>query len=355
MLSLLDIAKEADGVDMPVLKDKELPPIIPNRVLIADADSFAYDNADLNTGVNKNFENLEIQVETLRLLAGAEKVELHLTMGDKGGRYEIAQHKEYQGNRKNRDPFLQARVKELRLKMSELNDDKVTAVVHEHQEADDGCAQRMYEDRGYVDCVLTSIDKDLWMVGGLHMHPKTFEIKEYPWGYGETYLDVENYSTKKVIGKGTSFFWHQLLMGDTADNIQGLPDFGMTVTNRHFPTKPMLRALAKAGASDWPADKGVPLERYDRLAAAQKPKKCGPVAVAEYLKDCKNDLDAFRLVKYAYESHYGEGVNPYTKWDGTEAKATATQHLLTEARLLWMRRTKDEDVLTFFREVTGNE
>jgi hypothetical protein len=354
-MDLLNIAQEANGIDGVFIKDKELPPIIPNRVLIADADSFAYDNADLNTSVNKCFENLEIQIETLRLLAGAEKVELHLTMGNKGGRYEIAQHKEYQGNRKNRDPLLQARVKELRLMMSKIESDIVIAIIHKDQEADDGCAQRMYADKDTGNFVLLSVDKDLWMIGGLHMHPKTYDITEYPWGYGETYLDTENYSTKKVIGKGTSFFWHQLLMGDTADNIQGLPTFGKDVTNRHFPTKPMLRALEKASASDWPEDKVVPLDRYDRLAAAQKPKKCGPVAVAEYLADCKTDLEAFKKVKEAYRSHYGEGVNPYTKWDGTEAKATVGHHLLTEARLLWMRRTVGEDVLTFFKEVIGND
>ncbi len=330
----------------------EPPPTVAGRVLLYDADFAAYQCGYKweEESLEKSIENLRVLIQSMRMLAGAETIELHLTMGNKGGRYETAVVKEYQGTRDKRPDGLVERVGALREFMANCTDEHVIPRVWTTQEADDGLCQSMFKDREIGNNVLWSMDKDLWMVGGLHMHPKTYELEEYPWGFGECHLD-DSTSTKKVVGKGTSFFWHQLLMGDTADAIPGLPNLSAGITMACFPTKKLTDAKARVAKATGPAKRKAALKALDTVKKAVKPRKCGAVAAYEYLKHATNDVQAYSLVMDAYREHYGNGTFEYTGWDGRVHTLTAGHMMLEQARLLWMRREIDEDVTTFFKEI----
>ena len=146
------------------------------------------------------------------------------------------------------------------------------------------------------------------MVGGMHLSADASEITQSTWGYGETFLDRSK-SAPKISGKGTSFFWHQLLQGDSVDGIPGLP----------------------------------------KLPSG---KPCGAVGVTNYLKEATNDKEALALVYRAYFELYGNSYS-FTAWTGLKYAVSASDMLLEQARLLWMRRERGQDVLDFLKEVNS--
>ncbi len=338
--SQLDVEDtQTEGLDF----KPEPPEVVAGRVLHADADFLAYHCGYRweEESLEKSTETLKIEIETLRIMAGAEKIALHLTLGNKGGRYQIAKVKEYQGHRKKSEG-LQERVSALRAFMAGYKTPTVLPVPSYEQEADDALCQAMAaaDHGGWVkEAVLWSLDKDLWMVGGLHMDPKTYKITLFPWGYGDCHLD-DSTSSKKVVGRGTSFFWHQLLMGDTADGIPGLPKFGKQLSMEYWPTKALTTARQKGNAN-----------QISKIAANYTQKAAGPVAAYQYLLGCRDDREAFARVRTAYLSYYGAGTFMADDWRGGKYEATAGHMLLEQARLLWMRREPNEDVQTFFKEV----
>lgn len=315
------------------------PPLVEDRVLQIDADICAYEVCNLDESFSENKENLKVHLQTLRIMAGAPAANVHLTMGNKGGRYEIATVQEYQGNRKNRDPEQQARVKLLREYMSTMDEPHLTPYKWTDREADDGMSifqRRRIKDFGIHASVISTVDKDLYMVPGLHMHLKTFDFKEVPDGYGEIWLCRET-STTKVKGIGTSFFFAQLLMGDGADYIPGLPKVSKEHVNRFNPTKAMLEAKTTSARQ--------------KIAAKRKASTCGPVFTDTLLRDIKTERAAFDRVLELYTGYYGSGQFTYTDWRGKVRQSTAYEMLLEQGRLLWMHRTLDDDVEDYFNEI----
>jgi len=119
----------------------------------------------------------------------------------KNFRHQIAKTRPYKGNRKvaHRPTY----EKEIKKYMMENYD----CIVGDNEEADDlmGIAQTAY---GPEDSVIISLDKDLDQVPGL----------KYNWVHDIRYnidSDTARYN-----------FYHQLLTGDTTDNIPGLPGIG---------------------------------------------------------------------------------------------------------------------------------
>ena len=332
------------------------PDEVKGRILHHDSDFLAY-----QCGYKWETESLEVSIEhlrkaiqTCRIMAGAEFIFLYLTMGDKGGRNAIATVKEYQAQRAGRDPGLTKRVKELREFMATCTDPGVTPKVQMEQEADDALCQAMQvakdSNRDHYLNVLQSADKDLWMVGGLHVNAKTYEIEDFPFGYGQCDLDI-NGTRKKLVGRGTSFFWHQLLMGDTADNIPGLPEFSEKLVLEYWPTKAIIAARDKIKSSTSTGQSTKLKKSLHNLIAKIKPKKVGAVGAYEYLYHCKTDRQALVAVLAAYREHYGDADFLANHWNGQIFTSTAGEMLLEQARLLWMRRTEGEDVTTFFEEL----
>ena len=328
------------------------PDEVKGRILHHDSDFLAYqcgykwDTESLDVSI----DHLRKAIQTARIMAGAEFIYLYLTMGTKSGREGYATVKEYQANRSDRDPGLMKRVRELREYMATCNDPGVTPQVQMTQEADDALCQAMQSAKTEPELhIMWSMDKDLWMVGGKHVNAKTYAIEEFPFGYGRCEMD-ESGTRKKLTGKGTSFFWHQMLMGDQADNIPGLPEFGADIVGRYFPSK-AIQAKRQQIKSCTSSSQMTKLKKsLKKLRDDVKPKKCGAVGAYEYLADCRTDKDAFYRVHDAYISHYGHS-GLVKHWNGTVQQVSAADMMVDQARLLWMQRTVGEDVRDFFREI----
>jgi len=307
------------GLDTSQLKheDKKFEPIdtVPGRVVQVDADFLAYQvSFDEEISISDMKSNCDSMVERLRLLSGAEEVNLHLTPSgsNKGNRPEQALLKEYQANRKNKvkPKFLNV----IREWMHKERD----AILHMNCEADDGMAIEQYkalsEGNGNLS-IIASKDKDLCMIPGLQLDWDTGVISdtENDFGYIEL-IQMDNKSkTKKVKGRGWKFFWAQMLMGDTADNIQGLP-------------KVCLPKFCPTG----------------------KPKACGPVITYDILNGVDCNKKAFELVRDLYRA-CGDKFG-YKDWRD-KSDVHFGKVFKSEAQLLWMRRKEcPNDVLDWMKE-----
>ena len=327
-------------IEMPL----ELPETVPGRVLQVDADQLCYlagchDDEPFATAKH-NFHSV---LETFMIQAGAEYYTLHLTGADKGGRFEIATVKEYQANRKGK-----AKPKHL-MALREYVGGLPEAVYHNNQEADDGMAQGNYaaiKAGNESLSVICSADKDLRMCSGYHLNQQTGELVHVD-GYGE--IRLTEGKSKAVKGYGTSFFWAQLLMGDTADNIPGLPALGPDTLVRYpeFHTKALLKLLDRCECGDTKAE-----DTAAQKIMSMKHKLCGAVAAYNVLKDVTGDKEAFATVLQCYRDHYGTDPFEYTTWAGETVTGTATSMLIEQMHLLWMRRVHGtDDVLNFLKGI----
>lgn len=133
-------------------------------------------------------------------------------------RYEMGKTKPYKGTRNNPKPFHFYNI------VAYLMANYSVIVSQDGLEADDEiCITARYMGEGYTIC---SRDKDLRICPGWH----------YSWECGKQaamgphYTDVEGSLHKKdngdVYGYGMKFFFFQMLTGDAADNIPGLPGVG---------------------------------------------------------------------------------------------------------------------------------
>jgi hypothetical protein len=281
--------------------DSTQRPIDKNLVLQLDADFACYECANTDESVNQNIKNLKSRVRHLGALAGAGHINVHITLGMKGGRSEMATVKPYQENRAGVNDERKARVHLLREALANWATETITPVPSTLQEADDALAQHQIariESHGVASSAIMSGDKDLWMVKGRHCDAKSGAYYEVS-GFGKTeYREVGNLKPK-LVGEGTSWFWHQMLMGDTADNIAGLPQLSGRLMDIYVPRK------AKK--------------------PARKPAQCGEAKAVAVLKGLKTDALCARAVLACYQEHYG--------------KALGMEMLVESAFLLWMRRT----------------
>lgn len=334
------------GVDFEKLEgpieEISYPDTVPGRVLHIDGDFIAYQiSADEEKTLEDMMHNHDVSVETLRLLAGAEKAVCHLTDKDscKGKRYDLAIQKEYQCNRKDKEK------PEHLYTMKKWMVDSRGAINHTDQEADDGLCQANWEaiQNGTPELsVLVSKDKDLKMCSGYHLHWEMGDL-EFVDGFGYIEMD-ESTSTKKITGKGTAYFWAQMLTGDSADSIAGLPTVPGSVMNKIKPTKPIASAVEVLKTSKDESKR----EKAKATLAARKAAKCGPVTAFELLKSLKNDKQCFELVKALYRKH---GENTGFKHWLTGDDVRWQDVFISEAQLLWMRRHPGEsDVFKFFME-----
>jgi hypothetical protein len=352
---------QVGGVDITTIdldnSDFVLPEVVQGRYLNADGDIYAYNCAgNDDTTTEEVVYNLKAEVAARMQLTGATDYILHITGdgSDKGQRHRIACVKEYQANRKDKP-----KPKNLAFARKYIQE-HMNSEAHYDQEADDGLAQfqQTFIDKGESHLsVLDSTDKDLRMVAGLHLDPYTHKIIEVE-GYGSCWYDLEK---SKVLGWGTSFFWHQLLMGDTADNIPGLPAFGKELSASIWPTAPLTEQIRRTTELTMPSGKQLSEKQYEAAKAKVqelrdtfKQKPAGAKAAYDYLEGCTTDAEAFELVIKAYESYYGTGTLDFTDWRDNNYKRTARSMILEQAILLWMRTYKGvADVQRFLRSING--
>lgn len=132
-------------------------------------------------------------------------------------RYAVAVTRPYKGNRKNPKPFHFYNLQAYMLATYQC------VISQDGYEADDEMSMAQF---GRDDTIICSRDKDLRITPGWH----------YSWecggqySIGPSYTDplgsLEVRSDRKTLGYGLKFFYYQLIVGDTADYIPGLPGCG---------------------------------------------------------------------------------------------------------------------------------
>lgn len=253
------------------------PPKVPGRTLLVDGDMVSYSNAGNDDTPPGNARLSAIaRIENLRDMSGCEKVVVHLTdnASTKGDRYIIATVKPYQDHRKSgRKPKNWAYLRDW---MQSYCGDLFTVKTWGTREADDGIAYHATV-LGVDKAVIATADKDMRMIPAWHIDWSTYQL---------TRLDNE-FRVWGDNGKlyGHAWFWQQVLQGDAADNIPGLPKY---------------------------MDGG-------------KPKLIGEKTAEKFLSQVNCDLDASGVVAALYASYYPDD------W---------ADRLAEQMALLWMRRDR---------------
>lgn len=189
--------------------------------LEVDADSLIYKVAATTKTLEAAKRRFVQEALTLHYLADADVSALHLTPKHctKAGRFNINAVKPYQGNRTNtQKPPL---VEPLRYAVGRerlVLPDEISIVFNDVYEADDSVVMACHRD---ANSIFYSEDKDLNCL--LNRKLCQHESIVLPTVQGLGWLSLQELSrSKKVDGRGPVFFWAQMLMGDTADNIQGI-------------------------------------------------------------------------------------------------------------------------------------
>lgn len=305
------------GVDLDNLESQlgtPQVPVVKGRVAHIDADFMAYivsadtraeqDGLKAMRNLPHKFGQIKEFAAYLTRLVGAEKSVLHVTPhgSNKGNRPDQAVQAEYQANRKGKA------APEHLIPIRSFIIDECQGVPHMDQEADDGLVQAMYADP--INSVIVSDDKDLLMAPGLHYVPNSKEWHDVGWDdFGKLWID-DSGSQKKVRGYGPLFFFFQLLMGDSADNIKGLP-----------------------------------------LAAGKtKAVKVGQMKALELISGVDNVKDAFSHVRTLFNTAQDEHEHVFKHWKTGEV-VTPNQALMGDMQTLWMRRSRNpKDVIQFLKE-----
>lgn len=275
------------------------PSPVPGRVAHIDADFMCYqvsaETRDELDGIKprKSLDDMKYNaqrgLEHLMRITGSTSYVAHITPSgsNKGNRDVLALTKGYQANRK--DKAKPEHLSTIRTFIGE----ELPSAVHLDQEADDGMAQANYNATDSNLSVIVSKDKDLRMVPGLHWDFDDECIVDVDDPFGSIWVDRTKKSAK-VLGWGTKFFWAQLLMGDTADNISGLP-------------------------------------------CDPDGKKVGPIAAYNYLEDCTSDWQCFLVMKYLW-------INSPHEWTDYRDNSPSfwAKNMVSDMQLLWMRRKPDQ-------------
>lgn len=341
-----------NGVDLDGLAHETdtltFPDPVPGRCVHIDADFLAYQVSYESDTSTKTFDdmqhNAEMATETLRLLAGASHVHLHLTpsTSNKGGRFDHALLKEYQGNRLDKPKPRYLGI------MREWLAQKFPGTLHETCEADDGMSSMQYAAvaNGRKNfSIIASKDKDLTMVPGLHLDWDKGIIRETD-EFGHIEIVIKS-GGKKLVGLGQKYFWAQMLMGDGADNISGLPRITGKVANKIRPTKEIEKALDIIASGEV----GTPKYLKAKSTLATRPSLAvGPVMAYDLLDAVNSNRVAFEVVKNLYRD-YGETIG-FTHWK-TGEPVHWSKAFTSEAQLLWMRRNKEDPncVFKWFKEI----
>lgn len=269
-------------------------PLTLGRELLADGDALAYYCAGKDdTSPGQARTNLLMFLREAERASGSERVRVFVTGrgSDKGKRYAVAKVKPYQGNRSGgRRPKNWEFLREV----LEGGVPGFPTEVTNNAEADDLFGR--YSARlGAANVVILTQDKDMHMVPGWHMDWKTKELTFAPPGlWSLPYGD-------KVLGR--KWFWLQMLMGDTADHIPGLPRY----------VKPNGKSVQCGEVT-----------AYGILADVEKAAACAQVP--------ENSI-ALNVVAGVYQDYYGD------RWP---------LEFVEQAILLWMRNDEAGHVFNVF-------
>ena len=261
------------GVDLTALGNQMQPQDPLDMVLLLDSDQHIYKAAStvkrLDTAIRR-FYQLVLEE---KFYTNAKEVRAYITPSDnfKCGRYLLPTVKPYQSQRATRKEIpLKAPLKaHLIANPYEYTAQGIEIIFDYHAEADDRIIEDSIDfgERGIV----SSFDKDMNLCRGPKWNPEIGTISTIDNAYGWIEYDK---SKGNIVGHGTAFFWAQMLMGDYADNVQGILTLGG--------------------------------------------KLCGPAKAYEFLKDLGSEAEAANAVVRAY--------------------AEINQNFLAEAECLWLHR-----------------
>jgi len=270
---------------------------IPGRLLLADGDGLCYycaGNDDTAPGTAR--ANLLDKVRSAARSAGAERVKILVTGrgSHKGHRYAVARVKPYQGQRDGgRRPKNWAFLRETLETWAPTDDIEVEITTD--AEADDLFSRYA---TSHPDCVIYTQDKDMQMVYGWHLEWTTHLLVHVPKGTWEKVHSEDTY--------GRKWFWMQMLHGDGADNIPGLP---------------------------WYTDGSVYAKTYKdkEKRGTIKTLQCGAASSAvKGLADVSSDMGACLYLQGLYRTCYGD------RW---------LVEMLEQGILLWMRTDQTSSAL----------
>lgn len=176
----------------------------PYDIVICDFDSVIFRagfGAPPGSPVEHSLHNVKNQVEKVLNLTNAESYVIYLG-GTGNFRYDLATIRPYKGKRDDRKP-------EWFTEMREYLANTYGAEFVDGIEADDACATEHMKALGLgLNPVLAHIDKDLDMVPGWHFN---FNKEKFYW--------VDEID-------GLRWFYKQMLIGDSTDNIPGIDGVG---------------------------------------------------------------------------------------------------------------------------------
>lgn len=276
------------------LGDAALLPIDPNVECHIDGDYAAYYfSGNDETTFGEARANMVRTLGLVRRIAGAGgRSVIHLTLqgSHKGHRYKIATVKAYQGHRDGK-----GKPKNWQAMREWLESDSIPGFkvkLWEDREADDGvAASARYAFMSGKRPAIFSRDKDFQMIPGRHVSWTTLAVTE---------VEPTTWAIEDEDGRlyGQKWFWMQMLSGDGADAIPGLPG-QPKVDGKGFKT-------------------------------------CGPACAEEWLSHSRTPEDAYAIVRELYENYYG---------------ASWPQAFTEQAALLWMRTDNDASVGDFLRAI----
>ena len=263
---------------------------IPGRTVLIDGDSFCYESSTAVT-IDSALRKLASKILEVKYLTSAEFARVHLTPEGctKNDRGSLLGVKPYQGNRKGIEkPALLELIRTSAPSALEALEN-VVIISHYDIEADDALMIECYE---YMaanrDVVMVSPDKDLRIAPCPQHDIKTGGVIVLPKDDLYGWIELKSMSnSKKVVGHGQKFFWAQMLMGDTADNVRGILNY--------------------------------------------KGKLCGATKTYKILKDVSNVHDAANLVIDAYRD--------------------IDQNPLPEGEALWLLRNKEDSFYIYANEL----
>lgn len=280
------------GVNVKVLPD-QFQGCVAGRTLILDGDGPCYVAAATVKRLDTAVRNFQQAILTQMFLTKAQHCRIHLTNRQslKAGRFAVLAAKPYQGNRKGKSkPALLEPLKQAIADRSTWLDE-YCVIDHLELEADDGMIHdaHVYKESGLI----WSDDKDLRMTPYPYWcREKGIILPSQDFGWLQPKYTPSG--TMKLIGQGPLFFWAQMLMGDTADNVQGI--------------------LRLDGRLCGPANTYAALQPFEKSGCIN--------AVANFV------------------------IDQYRKID---------QNPLSEAALLWLLRWKDDSALKYIESLALTE
>lgn len=284
-----------------------------NIVVLIDGDVIAYQAAYGKESVSSVQLDIKMQVERIQDDTNAMHRIIYLT-GKENFRDAVAMLQQYKGNRYNPDG---SRKKPQPVLLPEARAhliDEFKAELQPYQEADDALTiaqtafEHAYSSGGGIRSIISTIDKDLRICAGLH-HNITSSLVDEVTRLGEIFL-----LKGKCKGSGLKFFYAQLLMGDSTDNIPGLPNVTEEMVVSH--------GCRRGG--------------------------CGDTGAFKILQNCTTEYELFSTVFKCYKSYWSmletdkhklEAAN----WrDGSVITADPLTRLIEQGQLLWMRTYNEE-------------